>query len=246
MTTLAAIATKDALIMGCDSLASVTIPMVDPVSLIQYFDTTDGKMKIGTDGQPLLKDFSTLYGYAQDLPYNHMTHVDKLFSLSPLEMGVMTTGLASIGNFTIKNLINQFKSSDKAFKKGKQQSNYTVKGIAERLLTFINTYYLKEFSDKQKQYLEFMIGGYDKRKHIPSILRIYVHDNKIEETIDNFGIVFGGQMMEIQRLVFGTDSTNRIKIIERSKQLFNNYYKKSIRLESLAMKLYKRGSGIKK
>jgi len=113
--------------------------------------------------------------------------------------------------------------SDKAFKKGKQQSNYTVKGIAERLLTFINTYYLKEFSDKQKQYLEFMIGGYDKRKHIPSILRIYVHDNKIEETIDNFGIVFGGQMMEIQRLVFGTDSTNRIKIIERSKQLFNNY-----------------------
>jgi hypothetical protein len=231
MTTLAAIVTKDALIMGCDSLASVTVPMVDPFALLNYFDPDkEFEIKIDETGKPLLKNFHILYDYAQSLPYNHMTHVDKLFSLAPLEMGVMTTGLASIGNFTIKNLINQFKSSDKAFKTGKQPSNYTVKSVSERLLKFIYKHYETEFANRsQKPYLEFMIGGYDKQKHIPNILRIYIHENRVEETIESFGIVFGGQMTEIQRIVFGTDSLNKIKLINRTKDLLNHYYEQVLK-----------------
>lgn len=224
MTTLAAISTKDALIMGCDSLASVTVPMISPFDLTNFFDPQNNyELKVDQGGKPLLRNFDILFDHAQYIPYNHMTHVDKLFSLSPLEMGVMITGLASIGNFTVKNMINQFKASDKAFKGGKKPPNYTVKSISERLLEFIRKYYDAQFAEKQKPYLEFMIGGYDKQKHIPTILRIYVHDNKIEETFDNFGIVFGGEMKEIQRLVFGADQINNIKIIERSKELIYNY-----------------------
>lgn len=226
MTTLAAISTKDALVMGCDSLASVTMYMVDPFSLMQYFDPANNyEMKLDVNGKPLLKDFHTIFNSAEDIPYNHMTHVDKMFSLEPLEMGVMTTGIASIGDYTIKNLINQFKFADGALKTKKRPANYTVRSIATRLLEFVRRYYEAEYSTSgRKPYLEFMVGGYDKRRHIPTILKIYVHEDKIEDTINTFGIVFGGQMIEIQRLVFGTDQYADAKIVARSRELFNNYH----------------------
>ncbi len=227
MTTLAAIATKDALVMGCDSLGSVTRRLVDPFQLINdYFDPdNDYKIKLDTDGKPLLQDFSDIYGKAQIVPFNHMTYVDKLFSLSPLEMGVMTAGLSSIGDYTIKNLINQFKAHDSAFKGRYKPKNYTVNSIAGRLLEFINTFYEPEFKNfPNKPELELMIGGYDKQKHIPTILRIEVHADKIEETLKDFGIVFGGQMIEIQRIVFGIDSLNRIRLLERNGEVMFKYH----------------------
>ena len=39
MTTLVALATKDALVMGCDSLASETTRLIDPFKLLEYFDS---------------------------------------------------------------------------------------------------------------------------------------------------------------------------------------------------------------
>lgn len=41
-------------------------------------------------------------------------------------IGVMLTGIALIGNYTIKNLINQFKGTRKP-------TNYTVMSIAKKL-----------------------------------------------------------------------------------------------------------------
>ena len=222
--TLAALATKDALVMGCDSLGSVTKRLVDPLQLNQFFDAEDDfKIKLDEHGKPLLKDFFDIYGKAQIVPFNHMTHVDKLFSLfPPLEIGVMTAGLSSIGDFTIKNLINQFKATDE-FKR--LTRNYTVKGLATKLLKFINGFYEPEFKSLlRKPELELMIGGYDKRKQLPTILRIEVHDNEIKQTLKNFGIVFGGQMTEIQRIVFGTDVLNKIRLNDRHKGLLTKYH----------------------
>jgi hypothetical protein len=226
MTTLAAIATKDALVMGCDSLGSVTMYFVNPARLYDFFDPDNGyKLKLDEHGTPVLKDLDTVYGMAEILPYNHMTHVDKLFSLRPLEMGVMVTGLASIADFTVKNLINQFKGQDKAFKQtGRKPANFTVKSVAERLLKFIYGFYDKAYKDwANKPVLELMIGGYDKQKHTPNIYRIHVHEKRIESMGDGFGVVFGGQMTEIQRLVFGTDSLNRIMLVDRARRLVAKY-----------------------
>ncbi len=90
--------------MGCDSLGSVTKPLLDPFDLLEYFDIDTGDIKYGPDGKPILnKFFDHVYNKSQEIPYNHMTHVTKLFSLEPLEMGVMVTGIASIGDRTIKS-----------------------------------------------------------------------------------------------------------------------------------------------
>lgn len=229
MTTLAALATKDALVMGCDSLGSVTKWMIDPWSLVNdYFDPSNNyKLKTDINGNPLLQNFNDFYNKSELIPYNHMTDVTKLFSLEPLPMGVMTTGIASIGSRTIKSIIREFKAKQTTLTKGRKPNNYTVNSIGKKLLAFIMPYYDAEFSQQvYKPVLELMIGGYDKQKHIPYTYRIYVHENKLEPIFtgaEPFGVAFGGQMSEIQRIVFGTDNTDYIRLIERVNELFNKY-----------------------
>ena len=229
MTTLVALATKDALVLGCDSLGTVTKPMVDPFTLGEFFDHGEGgKLKLGKDGKPLLKNFQEIYNKTESVPYNHMTHVSKLFSLMPLPMGVMLTGIASIGNRTIKSLILEFREKEcKTIFKTRSKGGFTVKSVAQKLLKFIMKYYEAEYSKrKYKPALELMVGGYDKAKRVPYIYRIFAHDNKIDPIFEGeapFGIAFGGQMEEIQRIVFGADSTNRIELMERVGILFHKY-----------------------
>lgn len=227
MTTLVALATKDALVMGCDSLGSMMKKMIDPFDLVRdFFDPKKNwKLRINKEGNPILKEFKDVHDKAQEIPYNQMTHVTKMFSLSPLEMGVMVTGISSIGNRTIKSLVNEFKRTDVAFNKGKSPSNYTVKTLSNRLLKFIGEYYDKEHSEKMvKPSLELMVGGYDKQKPIPTIYRIYVHKKTVESPFNGgFGIAFGGLTQEIERLVFGIDFINRIRLSLRVEELFDRY-----------------------
>jgi len=223
MTVLVALATKDSLVMGCDSLGSVTRPLVDPFDLIStYFDPkNEFKLRLDQDGNPVLKNFDDIYEKAQIVPFNHMTHVTKLFSLGPLEMGVMVTGIASIGDRTIKSLIIEFKEN--ILNKGLHLGKYTVKCVVEELLIFISNYYEKEYP-QWKPALELMVGGYDKSKQTPNIFRIYVNNNKVEPCFENgFGIAFGGQMQEIQSIVFGIHHANKLKLLQRIDTLFNNY-----------------------
>lgn len=228
MTTLVALNTKDALVMGCDSLGSMMKKLVDPYSLIgDFFDPKNNwKLKVDKNGKPILKEYNDIYKKSQLIPYDQMTHVTKMFSLSPLEMGVMVSGITSIEDRTIKSLINEFKSNETAFNEKVRPTNYTVKSIGTKLLSYIYKFYKKAFLSKSipGPPLEFMIGGYDKQKRIPTIYRIYVDRNKLELPIKYFGIVFGGQMLEIQRIVFGIDPWNVAKLIARVNELFDKYH----------------------
>lgn len=227
MTSLVALATKDALVLGCDSLGTTTWNLIDPFDLIDYFDSEKSfKLKIAENGNPVLKDFTDIYRKAKPLPYTHMTHMTKLLSLSPLEMGIMTTGIASIGDRTIKSLLKEFKHKVRAFHTKPKPTNYTVKSIGDKILKFINKYYEKEFpEEKRRPDLEFILGGYDKRNQIPEIVRVKFPRKEIEESLkeSKFGIVFGGQMREIQRIVFGSDVLNKRNIYVRHIELLRKY-----------------------
>jgi len=72
--------------------------------------------------------------------------------------------------------------------------------------------------------LELIIGGYDKQSQIPPIYRILVHDKALETTLKDFGVVFGGEMREIGRIVFGTDSHNKFKMVNRTEELLTRYH----------------------
>lgn len=71
-----------------------------------------------------------------------------------------------------------------------------------------------------------MIGGYDKKRQVPDIYRVYVHENKIEEIFEGeapFGIAFGGQKDEIQRIVFGGHWDDRLRLTARAVTLLDRY-----------------------
>lgn len=223
MTTLVALNTRDALVMGCDSLETMTKRLVDPFDLKDYFDIqNEFKIKVDNEGKPLLDEFSKIFNKSQPVPYNHIPHVDKLFSLSPLPMGVMFAGIVSIGDRTIKNLIGEFKSTDPIFRS--TANDYTLSSAGSRLLEFIWRYYSKEYPDAEdRPDLEFMLGGYDKQKRTPAVVRIYCNKNRIENTYYDFGVFLGGQMEEIQRLVFGSDALNIINLTKRTDYLLRRY-----------------------
>lgn len=227
MTSLVALATKDALVLGSDSLGTTTEDLIDPADLVEFFDSAkDFELKKDKNGNPVLKDFGSIYKKAKPVTYTHMTHTSKLFSLSPLEMGIMSTGIASIGERTIKSLIEEFKSKESAFSKKPKPTNYTVKGIGNKILDFISQYFESEYPDeKRRPHLEFILGGCNKRSPLPKIVRIKLPKKEIEETLKEgrFGIVFGGQMKEIQRIVFGTDGANTLKIYSRHIELLRKY-----------------------
>ena len=63
MTTLVALATKDTLVMGCDSLGSVNRTLVDPLHLVRdFFDPNDEwKLKSDEQGKPFLKTFGDIW-----------------------------------------------------------------------------------------------------------------------------------------------------------------------------------------
>jgi hypothetical protein len=141
-------------------------------------------------------------------------------------MGIMTAGIASIGNRTIKSLLREFISIDKAFQT-KRPTNYTVNSIGTRIKEFIWERYQNEYPEnKPRPELEFLICGYDKQSPIPAVYRIYYEENmfKMRKNLDDFGIVFGGQMQEIQRIVFGSDYANRCKIVDRNVSLLLKYH----------------------
>lgn len=224
MTTLVALNTMDALVMSCDSLGTMTKKLVDPFDLSEYFDSEGGwNIKIDSKGKPLLGNFANIYDKAEDVPYSHMQYVDKLFPLTPLKMGIMTTGLVSIGDRSIKNLIGEFKTTDDFKNIGNR--NYTLRTVAQRLLKFIWKYYSQVYSDERNRPdLEFMLGGYNKRKYTPGVIRIYANENKLGKPDYDFAVYFGGQFKKIGRLVHGTDFQNRLNLARRTNELLNKYH----------------------
>lgn len=231
MTTLVALASKDALVMGTDSLGTVTRRLVDPLDLLDYFDANDGfKLRVDDQGEPLLNSFSTLVEQAQAVPYNQLSNVSKLFSLSPLPMGVMFAGTTSIGNRTIGKLISDFRETDTVFDTESEPSNYAVRTVGNRLLQSLRQSYDSTFPQQHaRPELELIIGGYDKLSHLPSLYRIDVRENTLVEIFSGdspFGVAFGGQKDWIQRIVFGTDDNNQVRLAQRAHDLLVDYHEK--------------------
>lgn len=211
--------------MGCDSLGTMARPMVDPRTLLkEYFDSDSGTLKVDEAGNPVLNSADQVIDLARSIPFNHMTDVDKLFSLEPRAMGVMFTGITSIGNRTIKSLLGDFKSEDAAFEPS--TPNYTVNSVSRRLLKHLRTYYQKEFEDLQEEFrphLELILAGYDKAGPHPRVAKIDVKQAKISLQKPPFWPVFGGQSREIERIVYGLDLETFVRIEERHVNLLERY-----------------------
>ncbi len=224
MTTLVALSTRDAVVMGSDSLGTMVKSWIDPNDLTEYFDVTnDCKIKIGPDGKPVLGNLAQITCRSREMACNYITSVDKLFSLAPLEMGVMCAGIAYIGERSMKSLISEFRSKDRLFRV--RAPNYTLENVGQRLLAFLWSYYSRQYTGDFHPELELMLCGYDKQRYTPGIVRIYVHDNRIKSSDYDLCLFLGGQTKEIQRILFGIDAYDKYRLIERANSVLDKYHK---------------------
>ncbi len=224
MTTLVAVNTRDAVVMGSDSLGTVTRQFVDPQELSEYFEMSNGcKLKVGGNGLPLLDDWGKILYRTVEIPYKHYNNIDKLFSLSPLEMGIMASGIATIGERTIKNLVSELRTTE-GFAKLKS-TDYTLKSVGQTMLDFLWHLYAEQYPNKNNRpELQLMLCGYDKNRFTPGVLRIYVHENRLAEADYDFCIFFGGITREIQRVVFGVDAPSKVRLMERNESILKKYH----------------------
>ncbi len=224
MTTLVALATRECVVLGCDSLGSEVQRMIDPADLVDYFDPApDYRLRLDSEGKPLLRSFGELYSLSKEVPVHHLTHMTKLFPLAPAKAGVMVTGVVSIGDRTVRSLVEEFSTTRV---QPMTSGQHTVKDIADALTGYLWDAFAQQFPDENRRpSLELILGGYGPSEVIPQIYRIRLPQREIIKTFDDppFGIVFGGQMKEIQRIVFGTDFGNRLKIMDRHVLLLRRY-----------------------
>ena len=84
-----------------------------------------------------------------------------------------------------------------------------------------------------------ILAGYDKAKTWPAIVEVDVKDNSATKSFSagEFGIAFAGQMDWIQRIVFGSDVINKIRLMERTRSLMDMYRDKLV--EHLKSKGYR-------
>lgn len=221
MTTLVLLRTKDAVVLGCDSLATTMAPLISPDDLGRIGDDMkdpeDPKISIS---YKKLNQISKMY------PMDHMTHVDKLFSLAPLNMGVMITGISGLGNRTIKNLISEFIHCNFGFVSMEEASYASIGDVVAKLGSFMLGYYRKDFPD-EKLYqppLEFIFAGYSKNERISFCARISFPEGVIEPIGDEFGIMLGGSYDAIQSIIFGADNNNRYLVEYKHREKLYEYY----------------------
>jgi len=223
MTVLVAVNTRDAIILASDSQGTVTRPLVDPRELTEFFEAgNDGKLRTDLQGKPLLDTWSHIESHAMDLPFKIHYNVDKIFALDPLKMGVMVSGMASIGDRTIKSLMNELRTSVKLTELC--LTDHTLRDAAKTVLDFLSPYYEKEFPYGRNPEIELMLCGYEKNRFTSGVIRVNVQKKTISEPDYDFCIFFGGITREIQRLLFGIDSANKSRLMKRSQELLGQYH----------------------
>ncbi len=224
MTTIISLATRDCIVLGCDSLATMSKPMIDLEKVFNEYFNEDGTLRTDPNNKIILQDFGSLYQLSEWIPYNQIPTVTKIFSLEPAKVGLLFAGISGIGEKTIKNLLDQFTHQNNEFLDGE----HTIAGISEKLLEFLGVAYQGTYGDLDERfqpYMEILISGYSTHETRPEIRRLQLPSPRNTDACapGNFGLVYGGQYDVIQRVVYGLDEKSWLGLTKRKEELLDHY-----------------------
>lgn len=213
MTINVALVTNDALILGCDSIASQRLWFIDPTK-VTHSDPATGQWVPDANGK-----FQAAFEFSdmQAIAVNAFGGVQKLFSVydrknktgSPIStVAAITSGMATLNERTMNSLATEFCSTAKT-------SLDSVDEIVQLFLDFMHEKYEAHYAQFQvpvqfREDIEFLIGGYGKNDQFASLYRLNVKDN-LKTLIygpthtSHTGVAWGGQAIAVQRIVYGYD-----------------------------------------
>jgi hypothetical protein len=199
------VVTSEALVLGCDSIATT----------LGYFVPAFGSHVSQNEDQ----SFTANFGMADVVTQvtNSWGGVTKMFQLhgGSTPVAAVTAGLAKLHERTMNSCAHEFFLTQK-----KAQFPLTsVESVAKEFLTFMRAKYDEHYVDSEipvefREGPVFLVGGYDQSEYLPTLFRIDVQQNS---TVKQFsagesGIAWQGQSDAVERLMRGYDSALRISI----------------------------------
>jgi hypothetical protein len=163
--------------------------------------------------------FNTPVGPQQGILQN-FEFANKVTHFKDYPIGVLNWGLGSINARSIQSLIMEFEYSYQSIN---DNTNYTVKQIADNLLDFIKTRYDAGFPTDPKPNLGILVGGYSANHFFPEK---YVYEFPISKEFSlvrpdrpdgtpDFGANWFGMTDALIRLVLGFDPNAINELVNR-------------------------------
>lgn len=210
MTINIALATSDAVILGCDSIASTTQYFLDPFDL-EWEKGADGKHAKDGDGKFRLKfDYSDY----QAVVTNAWGGVTKLFAIHPrpTPVAAVTAGLAKLNDRPIASLAVEFMAKHEK----RQKKLVGCEVICKSFLEFLRAEYDRHYEKSPlpaalREGPELLLGGFGRDDDFPSIFRIDVQGNKYWKHFAGdgddspTGLAWNGQSDAVERFIRGYD-----------------------------------------
>ncbi len=206
MTINIALVTNDALVVGCDSVASATGHYLNPEK-ISWDKDANNKLIKDANGKYIIRfKVSDL----DELVINSWGGVTKMFQIHPPPSPVVavTSGLANVLGRPISSLATEFFSKSK----GAKTKLTTVEAVANAFLKFVRSRYQKQFKGHPfpalQPDLDFLVGGIGKKDAFPSLYRVEIKQNKASEEFakGRSGVSWNGQSDSVERFIRGYDS----------------------------------------
>ncbi|MBB3832520.1 hypothetical protein FHR55_000686 [Xanthomonas arboricola] len=215
MTINIALATYDGIILGCDSLSSMSDSVIFPFGKnIEYAKDAAGNPLLDGKGNPVIAvDPSTVTQVATTV----FGGVSKIFCLYHADndetcVAAVTAGLAILGGVTIAEQAKRYRRLRK--QEGKKFS--TVEEAAKDFFTFCSEIWESQFDDvpaEQRHFLptvQFIVAGYGADDTNGKIFRIDVQAQTVIEQFpgDNYtGMCWAGASDYVERLMRGIDTS---------------------------------------
>lgn len=210
MTINVAVATFDAIVLGCDSLSSIIQPVLN---LAGRGPAVDG------DGRPILdaqgRQLVALDG-VEHHPVTVFGGVSKMFLLyedQDTSVAAVTSGQGTVNGRTIAALAGQYKRKCAT----EHQVFHTVEAIATDFMQFMRMEWmaqphiqgLPQEIVRSFGTVNFILGGFGKDDEYGKIFHLDVAAGTCEESFPgdhHSGVTWGGQADYVERLLRGADS----------------------------------------
>ena len=206
MTINVAVVSAEALVLGCDSISSVTEYFLNPFAHPADF-IGSGKYRVSFSMTDLVPQVT-----------NSWDGVTKMFALSSDEqtpVAAVTAGLARLNDRSMKSYADEFLRD----KTANALAQRTVEEVANNFLVFMRRHYDQHYADSPlppelRDGPVFLVGGYNAASHMPSLFRVNVQNNRVmlERAPGAFGIAWDGQSDAVERLIHGYDTVLRDSI----------------------------------
>jgi hypothetical protein len=215
MTINVAVVSAEALVLGCDSISTVTEYFINPFARPSEL--------IGPENYQVAFTMSDL----MPLVTNVWSGVTKMFALSSDErtpVAAVTAGLARLNSRSMKSYADEF-LRDKA---ANTLVQHTVEEVAHNFLTFMRRHYERHYANSPlppelRDGPAFLLGGYDAASHLPTLFRMNVKDNRVlpEYAPGTFGITWDGQSDAVERVLHGYDANLRGSVESHARDITN-------------------------